>query len=270
MLHRSLHCASLERAPAGTARPPSLREVASRRPHTDAAACADRRRPPHRRPLPSSLAALCAASPLAAACLLLTAASLLPHCRLSPPHPPPPLVLSPASLLLTPSIPPPPWHAPLPSLHPLRERSPRISPHLPTSPHASLWPQESEVATSVVGTDFAKLTQTLHDVGCFDPHYPDEAFKLDLPAPPRISPYLPTSPLPLHISPHLPASPRISRSGLQARPHAAARIPRLLPAAERHAGARILPDRFLVLHVWVGPRAHHLHRGLPGPSRTSL
>jgi len=41
-------------------------------------------------------------------------------------------------------------------------------------------PRESEVATSVVGTDFAKLTQTLHDVGCFDPHYPDEAFKLCL------------------------------------------------------------------------------------------
>mmetsp|Transcript_28978 Transcript_28978/g.96225 ORF Transcript_28978/g.96225 Transcript_28978/m.96225 type:complete len:341 (+) Transcript_28978:392-1414(+) len=60
--------------------------------------------------------------------------------------------------------------------------------------------------------------------------------------------------------------PALPRRGLQARPHAAARIPRLLPAAERHAGARILPDRFLVLHVWVDlPRllAPRLPQGRP-------
>lgn len=36
------------------------------------------------------------------------------------------------------------------------------------------------VSTSVIGKDFAALTQQLHDIGCFKPNYADEVFKLVL------------------------------------------------------------------------------------------
>jgi hypothetical protein len=39
-------------------------------------------------------------------------------------------------------------------------------------------PKEGEVSQSVIGKDFAALTQQLHQLGCFEPHYADEALKL--------------------------------------------------------------------------------------------
>eukprot|EP00962_Isochrysis_galbana_P002657 scaffold716_cov104-Isochrysis_galbana.AAC.1 len=39
-------------------------------------------------------------------------------------------------------------------------------------------PQEGGVSQSPIGKDFAALTQQLHQIGCFEPHYADEALKL--------------------------------------------------------------------------------------------
>ena len=38
-------------------------------------------------------------------------------------------------------------------------------------------PSEGEVSQSVIGKDFSALTQQLHEMGCFKPHYADEVQK---------------------------------------------------------------------------------------------